>query len=148
MLQIGQCVVPEDFSTCHPGAALAQMLNIFVPGPTKHRTQNASSVRRLLRTRTSVIYTRNQESHINIVKREEIPRTDFRSSFVCVMDIPGSQNTMQRSADTNRTDEDRNAACKDGQLGASDWGWMKVRTEHSRGVKKRTMSKSRDPRIG
>jgi len=60
----------------------------------------------------SNLYTKSGTAHM--VKREEIRRTDFRSSFVCVMDIPGSQNTMQRSATTKRTNEDRNAACKDG----------------------------------
>lgn len=70
----------------------------------------------------SNLCTKSGTAQKHLVKREAIPRTDFRSSFVCVMDIPGSQNTMQRSANTKRTNEDRNAACKDGELGASNWG--------------------------
>ena len=68
------------------------------------------------------LYRKSGTTQKHLVKREEIPRTDFKLSFVCVTDTPGSQNTMQRSANTKRTNEDRNAACKAGQLGASDRG--------------------------
>ncbi len=68
------------------------------------------------------LYRKSGTAQKHIAKREEIPRTDFNSSFVCVMDIPGSQNTMQRRANMKRTNENRNAACRYGQVGASDRG--------------------------
>lgn len=94
------------------------------------------------------LYRKSGTAQKHVVKKEEIPRTDFKSSFVCIMDTPGSQNTMQRSANTKRINEERNAACKDGQLAASDHGVNVSQDRTQRGIKKHTMSKSRDPCIG
>ena len=59
-LHIEQCNVRGGLKAYHPGATSAQTQHISVLELTKHRTQNVSLVRRLLRTRPSVIYIENQ----------------------------------------------------------------------------------------
>lgn len=88
-----------------------------VLGPTKHRTQNVSLVRRLLRTRFSVIYIGNQAyvfGEKSLTERKEMPRTDFKSSFEGITHAPGSWNDVPRNESTKMTNENRNAACMDG----------------------------------
>jgi len=50
----------------------------------------------------------------SLVERNEIPRTDFKSSFVGITHAPGSRNDVPRNESTKRTKEKRNAACMDG----------------------------------
>jgi len=52
---------------------------------------------------------------------EERSRTVLNTSFVSVTHIPGSENTIQMSASTKRTNKNRKAMCRDGLLGASGW---------------------------
>ena len=49
-----------------------------------------------------------------------ISRTGFKAPFVFAAHIPGSQNTVRRSASMKITNKTRNAACMTGLAGASD----------------------------
>jgi hypothetical protein len=119
-LQVGQCVVCGGFTTCAVSAQRfdASAYSAYQTSYTECPCGQAVAPNEVfgdLRDKSGI----HNETFRYV--GEEMSRTVLKASFVGVTHIPGSENTIQMSASTKRTNENRKAICRDGLVGASGW---------------------------